>query len=109
MNDEAFNLSVRKFLKHFGVDAQREIEKSVDAAVRSGRLKGTETLKARARLEIQGLPLNLVIEHDITLASRRHADGNARSRRAGLRVRVLVARARSPTRAGGSPGRPHGD
>ncbi|HMC18314.1 MAG TPA: DUF6494 family protein [Gemmatimonadales bacterium] len=68
MNDEAFNLSVRKFLKHFGVDAQREIEKSVDAAVRSGKLKGTETLKARARLEIQGLPLNLVIEHDITLA-----------------------------------------
>jgi len=32
MNEEAFNLSVRKFLKHFGVSAQREIEKSVDAA-----------------------------------------------------------------------------
>ena len=29
MNEAAFNLSVRKFLKHFGVDAQREIEKSV--------------------------------------------------------------------------------
>jgi hypothetical protein len=28
----------------------------------------TETLKARARLEIQGLPTNLVIEQDITLA-----------------------------------------
>ena len=25
MNDEAFNLSVRKFLKHFGVDAQRTL------------------------------------------------------------------------------------
>jgi len=68
MNEAAFNLSVRKFLKHFGVTAQREIEKSVDAALRAGTLKGTETLKARARLEIQGLPTNLVIEQDITLA-----------------------------------------
>ncbi len=68
MNEEVFNLSVRKFLKNFGVSAQREIEKSVDAAVSAGKLKGTETLKARARLEIQGLPTNLVIEQDITLA-----------------------------------------
>ncbi len=68
MNEEVFNLSVRKFLKNFGVSAQREIEKSVDAALGAGKLKGTETLKARARLEIQGLPTNLVIEQDITLA-----------------------------------------
>jgi len=68
MNEQAFNLSVRKFLKHFGVTAQREIEKSVDAALSAGKLKGTETLKARARLEIQGLSTNLVIEQDITLA-----------------------------------------
>ena len=68
MNDEAFNWSVRKFLKNFGVSAQREIEKSVAAALSAGTLKGTETLQARARLEIQGLPMNLVIEQDITLA-----------------------------------------
>jgi hypothetical protein len=29
MNEEVFNLEVRKFLKRFGVTAQREIEKSV--------------------------------------------------------------------------------
>ena len=68
MNEAAFNLSVRKFLKHFGVSAQREIEKSVDAALAAGKLKGTETLKARARLEIHGLPTSLVVEQDITLA-----------------------------------------
>jgi len=68
MNEEAFNWSVRKFLKHFGVTAQREIEKSVDAALSAGTLKGNETLKAQARLEIQGLPTDLVIEQDITLA-----------------------------------------
>jgi hypothetical protein len=68
MNDEAFNLSVRKFLKHFGVTAQREIEKGVYAAVHAGKLKGNEKLRARARLEIQGLPTDVVIEQDITLA-----------------------------------------
>ncbi|HEV2749210.1 MAG TPA: DUF6494 family protein [Gemmatimonadales bacterium] len=68
MNEEAFNLSVRKFLKQFGVMAQREIERSVDTALATGKLKGTETLKARARLEIQGLPTDLVIEQDITLS-----------------------------------------
>jgi len=68
MNEEAFNISVRKFLKNFGVTAQREIEKSVDAGIKAGKLKGTETLKARARLEIQGLPTSLVVEQDITLA-----------------------------------------
>jgi hypothetical protein len=67
MNEEAFNLSVRKFLKHFGVTAQREIEKSVYAAIGAGKLKGNERLKARARLEIEGLPAELVIEQDITL------------------------------------------
>jgi hypothetical protein len=68
MNEAAFNLSVRKFLKHFGVTAQREIERSVDTALAAGKLKGTETLKARARLEIQGLPTDLVVEQDITLS-----------------------------------------
>ncbi len=68
MNEEAFNLSVRSFLKQFGVSAQREIERSVRAAVSGGKLKGSETLKARARLEIQGLPTDLVIEQDIKLA-----------------------------------------
>jgi hypothetical protein len=67
MNEEVFNLSVRKFLKHFGVTAQREIEKSVYAAIGAGKLKGNERLKARARLEIEGLPAELVIEQDIAL------------------------------------------
>jgi len=68
MNEDAFNISVRKFLKDFGVTAQREIEKTVYAAVSSGKLRGNETVKARARLEIAGLPTAVVIEHDITLA-----------------------------------------
>jgi len=69
MNEEVFKSVGPQVSQHFGVTAQREIEKSVDAALSAGKLKGTETLKARARLEIQGLPTDLVIEQDITLRS----------------------------------------
>ena len=67
MNDEVFNLGVRKFLKKFGVTAQREMEKAVDDGLRGGKLKGSETLKARATLTVDGLPMKVVIEDDIPL------------------------------------------
>jgi hypothetical protein len=67
MNEEKFNLTMRQFLKTFGITGQREIEKAVDEAVRGGGLKGGETLRARATLEIDGLPLKKVIEGDIEL------------------------------------------
>ena len=50
MDEEVFNLEVRKFLKRFGVTAQREIERAVDAAVKAGTLKGTEVLRVEATL-----------------------------------------------------------
>ncbi len=55
MNDERFNMDLRKFLKTFGVTAQREIERAVEAGLESGRLKGTETLPVRAVLTLEGL------------------------------------------------------
>ncbi|UCD24316.1 MAG: hypothetical protein JSW51_15055 [Gemmatimonadota bacterium] len=67
MNEEKFNLTLRKFLKSFGITGQREIEKAVDAALKDGTIKGTETLRARATLEIAGLPLQKVVEGDIEL------------------------------------------
>jgi len=54
MDEDRFNLDIRKFLKHFGVTAQREIEKAVAAGLADGKLKGTETLRARAVLELEG-------------------------------------------------------
>ena len=51
MNEERFNLDTRRFLKHFGVTAQREIEKAVAAAIAEGKLKGTETIRASAVLD----------------------------------------------------------
>jgi len=55
MQDDTFNLEIRKFLKQFGVTAQREIERAVEAGRRAGTLRGSETLKTRAVLTIEGL------------------------------------------------------
>jgi hypothetical protein len=58
MNDEIFNMEVRKFLKLVGVSSQREIEQAVRDAVRAGKLKGNEKLKARVLLSVEGVGLS---------------------------------------------------
>jgi hypothetical protein len=68
MNQEVFNLEVRKFLKKFGVTAQREIEKAVEGALEAGKLKGEEKLKAQARLKLDPLGTEIVVEGEIALA-----------------------------------------
>ena len=67
MNEDAFNLSIRKFLKHFGVTAQREIEQAVDRGLASGTLRGDERLPVRATLVLDGLVSELRIEGELTL------------------------------------------
>ncbi|HEV8453660.1 MAG TPA: DUF6494 family protein [Gemmatimonadales bacterium] len=70
MDEEVFNLEVRKFLKRFGVTAQREIEKAVDAALQSRSLIGNEVLKVEATLTIPGVLPQLHIDGEIALSSR---------------------------------------
>jgi hypothetical protein len=70
MDEEVFNLTVRKFLKRFGVTAQREIEKAVDAALQSRSLTGNEVLKVDATLAIPGVLPQLHIDGEIALSSR---------------------------------------
>ena len=67
MNEERFNIDTRRFLKHFGVTAQRAIEKAVAAGIADGRLKGTETLKAHAVLELEGFGRLEEIDGEIKL------------------------------------------
>jgi hypothetical protein len=67
MNEEALNVSVRKFLKKVGITSQREIERAVRAAIDSGRLKGNETLPAKVTLNIGGLDLAVDIEGAVEL------------------------------------------
>jgi hypothetical protein len=67
MDEDAFNISVRKFLKKLGVSAQREIELSVREQLEAGELRGDETLEARATVTVSGLPRDLVVRGTITL------------------------------------------
>lgn len=67
MDEEALNMSVRKFLKKVGVTSQREIELAVREALTAGRLKGTERLPATARVVVDGLE-EIVVSGEIALA-----------------------------------------
>ncbi len=67
MDEERLNIDIRKFLKKVGITSQREIEKAVRDAVANGKLAGTETLKARIRLEVDGIGLDLTVDGDIGL------------------------------------------
>jgi hypothetical protein len=67
MNDETFNLSIRKFLKMVGVNSQREIEHAVTKAIAAGAIKGTESFPARVTIEVAGLKLNVNFDGEIKL------------------------------------------
>jgi hypothetical protein len=61
MNEDTFNMEVRKFLKVVGITSQREIELAVRKALGSGTLKHNSTLEAKVVLSIPSLGL----EHHI--------------------------------------------
>lgn len=67
MNEENFNLSLRKFLKMVGVNSQREIEQAVAKAVAERTIAGTESFPARVTLEISGIKLNVKFDGEIKL------------------------------------------
>ncbi len=67
MNEDVFNMELRKLLKKVGITSQREIEQAVRDALDSGKLTGNETLKAKVRLSIEGLDLDHEIIGDIAL------------------------------------------
>ena len=67
MNEDTFNMSLRKFLKKVGVTSQREIEHAVLEAIESGKLKGSENLDAKVILTISGIDLEAEIDGKIEL------------------------------------------
>ena len=68
INEEKFNLEVRRFLKKVGVTSQREIEQAVRAALASGALKGGERLHAEITLSVPGVKLTHRVEGEIALS-----------------------------------------
>jgi hypothetical protein len=67
MNEDAFNTSLRKFLKKVGITSQREIELAVRDAIADGRLKGHEKLPAKMVLTVGGVSLTHEVIDEIEL------------------------------------------
>ena len=67
MDQETFNLSIRKFLKMVGVNSQREIEQAVQQALQNKRLSGSETFPVKVTLEIASLGVKVPFEGEIKL------------------------------------------
>lgn len=65
MNEEQLNSDLRRFLKTFGVGAQREIEAAIRKAVEAGTLSADQPVPVRARLEILGT--EFVVEDQLRL------------------------------------------
>jgi hypothetical protein len=67
MDQETFNLSIRKFLKMVGIGSQREIELAVAKALAAGQIKGTESFPAKVTLDVEGLKINVSFDGQIKL------------------------------------------
>lgn len=67
MNEDKFNLELRKFLKKVGISSQREIEKAIRSAIEQGRLSGGETVSVSATLELPELGTRETITGTIAL------------------------------------------
>jgi hypothetical protein len=67
MNEDAFNASLRRFLKKVGITSQREIEKAVRDAIAAGRLKGHEKLPAKMVLTLGVANLTYEVTDEIEL------------------------------------------
>ncbi|MPY70327.1 MAG: hypothetical protein GEU92_09575 [Alphaproteobacteria bacterium] len=67
MDEERFNMEIRRFLKKVGITSQREIEKAVREALAGGTLKGDESLPVRVTLEMDRLGLSVPIDGEIEL------------------------------------------
>jgi hypothetical protein len=67
MNEDVFNMSLRKFLKKVGISGQRSIEITVRDSVSKGRLKGNEKLSVKVTLTLSQTDLDAVIDGEIEL------------------------------------------
>lgn len=65
MDEDALNMSVRKFLKAVGVTSQREIEKAIRAAAEEGRLPEAGKVGVSARVVLDGFDVDIVIDGEI--------------------------------------------
>ena len=68
MNEDRFNMDIRKFLKVVGVTSQREIETAVRNALANGKIGESALLKPRVTLSIPELGVEHVVDGEIGLS-----------------------------------------
>lgn len=67
MDEDTFNLQIRKFLKKVGITSQREIEAAVRRAIADGKIDGSGKLQATVTLRVPDVGIEIDIEDDISL------------------------------------------
>ena len=67
MNEDIFNIELRKFLKLVGITSQREIELAVRKALAEGKIKDHAALDAKMVLTLPGIGLEHHIDGKIKL------------------------------------------
>jgi hypothetical protein len=67
MDEDALNLSIRKFLKTVGVSSQREIEHAVAKGIAARSVTGTGSFPATMTLKVSGLGIDVTFDGNIEL------------------------------------------
>ena len=68
MDQDVFNMQIRRFLKKVGIQSQREIEQAVHHGIESGSLRGDEKLRAEVLLRVSAVGVEVTIEDEIALS-----------------------------------------
>jgi ribosomal protein L1 len=67
MDDDQFNINIRKYLKKVGITSQREIENAVRSAIDKKSMTGDENLDVKVTLSIDALKFPVEINGEISL------------------------------------------
>ena len=67
MDEEIFNMQLRRFLKKVGIQSQRDIELAVRQGIEAGTLASTDKLNAQVLLQVPAVGLKVTIEDEIAL------------------------------------------
>ena len=67
MDEEVFNMQLRRFLKKVGIQSQRDIELAVRQGIEKGTLASTDKLHAQVLLLVPAVGLKVTIEDEIAL------------------------------------------
>ena len=67
MDEEVFNMQLRRFLKKVGIQSQRDIELAVRQGIETGTLASTDKLYAQVLLQVPAVGLKVTIEDEIAL------------------------------------------